>query len=60
MRDVSEPDAHSAHSPHNIPEFPFHMCIVLAVNSVFVLPLASGQLLLNSLSANRFHSPTRF
>ena len=57
MRDASEPDAHSS---HNVLEFPSQLHIVLAVNSPFVLPLASGQLLLNNLSANRFHSPTRF
>jgi len=57
MRDVIEP---SAHSSHNVPEISLRLHIVLAVNSLFVLPLASGQLLLNNLSANRFHSPTRF
>jgi len=57
MCDVSEPDAHSL---QNVPEFSLQLHIVLAVNSLFVLPLASGQLLLNNLSANRFHSPTRF
>ena len=57
MCDVSEPDAHSS---HNVPEFSLQLHIVLAVNSLVILTLASVQLLLNNLSANRFHSPTRF